>query len=210
MAKISFRFNRDKLVNALAYFSRKGVPELTKMKAAKLLYFADKYHLLKWGRPIIGDHYYCMDHGPVPSFSLTLMTETMDPLTEAQQDRAAIMKILDVVRTGNNPEFRAKVEPDLNVFSDSDIEILDYVISNFGHLSAARLRNLTHQELAYKIADRGRPKGSSCEIPYQLFFAGQNDAGMLRMVEEDQADRDFEESLLYEEVAEDAKQVCSS
>src|SRR5208337_1007198 len=74
MYNLTFDFNIEKLVHALAYFSTSGIRDLTKLKAAKLLYFADKEHLLEHGTPILGDVYFCMDFGPVPSMSLNEMS----------------------------------------------------------------------------------------------------------------------------------------
>lgn len=53
MPHIRFRFAPEKLVQALAYFSHRGVRDLDKMKAPKLLFHADKYHLLTYGRPVM-------------------------------------------------------------------------------------------------------------------------------------------------------------
>ena len=38
-----------------------------KMKALKLVYIADRYHLRKYGRLITNDTYFAMNYGPVPS-----------------------------------------------------------------------------------------------------------------------------------------------
>jgi len=40
MSKLQFTFNRSKFIQALVFFSKNGVTDLTKLKAAKLLYFA--------------------------------------------------------------------------------------------------------------------------------------------------------------------------
>src|SRR5205823_2113196 len=77
MPHIRFRFAPEKLVQALAFFAERGVRDLDKMKAAKLLFHADKYHLLKYGRPVIGDQYACMEYGPVPSASLNVMNDVI-------------------------------------------------------------------------------------------------------------------------------------
>ena len=55
MGDIKFEFNLDKLIHAIAFFCAKGIQDLTKLKVAKLLYFADKKHLLEHGEPILGD-----------------------------------------------------------------------------------------------------------------------------------------------------------
>ena len=65
MYHLTFEFNIEKLVQSIAFFSVSGVPALTKLKVSKLLYYADKTHLLAQGQPIIGDVYFCMDWGPV-------------------------------------------------------------------------------------------------------------------------------------------------
>jgi len=37
-------------------------------KVFKILYLAERAHLVKYGRPIVGDTYMAMKYGPVPSF----------------------------------------------------------------------------------------------------------------------------------------------
>ncbi|OQY45782.1 MAG: hypothetical protein B6240_08350 [Desulfobacteraceae bacterium 4572_87] len=36
-------------------------------KVFKILFFADQKHLSRYGRPVVGDYYVAMRHGPVPS-----------------------------------------------------------------------------------------------------------------------------------------------
>jgi uncharacterized phage-associated protein len=64
MKTIRFHYDQDKVMNALAFFSRKGVADLDQMKSSKLLFLADRAHLLRYGRTITGDTYVCMEHGP--------------------------------------------------------------------------------------------------------------------------------------------------
>ena len=54
--------------------SRGQVSLVEQAEGSKLLYFADKSHLLGHGAPILGDVYWCMDYGPVPSFALNEMS----------------------------------------------------------------------------------------------------------------------------------------
>src|SRR2546430_15478316 len=60
-----------KSTQALNYFARlaaRVAPEsLNKMKALKLLFFADRYHLRKYGPPVSDCAYFAMKHGPVAS-----------------------------------------------------------------------------------------------------------------------------------------------
>jgi Antitoxin SocA-like, Panacea domain len=61
-----------KSTQALNYFAHRaatGAParRLNKMKALKLLFFADRYHLRKYGRPVSECAYFATKHGPVAS-----------------------------------------------------------------------------------------------------------------------------------------------
>jgi uncharacterized phage-associated protein len=199
MAQIRFRFDPQKLVQALAFFSQRGVRDLDKMKAAKLLFHADKCHLLKYGRPVIGDQYACMEYGPVPSTSLNVMRDVID------QDPSfppVVKDLFDEYLTVERPffrkyaVFRARKEADLDVFSDSDIEALDYALKNHGSKPAWKLSQESHEEPAWKLANQNRTRGSSVIMDYRLFFEGHPEAAdMLRFVEAQQEDRDASEEL---------------
>ena len=66
--KIKFNFNRQKAVEAILYFvNARKEKTLTVMHLLKFLYYADKYHLEKYYRPVLGDFYYAMENGPVAS-----------------------------------------------------------------------------------------------------------------------------------------------
>src|SRR5713226_5803606 len=128
MPQIRFRFAPEKLVQALAFFADRGIRDLDKMKAAKLLFHADTYHLLKYGRPVIGDQYACMEYGPVPSASLNVMNDVVahDPhFPPVAKDLFDEYLIVEKGIFKKYAVFRTKREPDLDVFSDSDIEALE-------------------------------------------------------------------------------------
>lgn len=198
MAQIRFRFAPEKLVQALAYFAERGVRDLDKMKAAKLLFHADKYHLLTYGRPVIGDLYTCMEYGPVPSASVNVMN---DVIAHDPEYPPVAKELFDEYVTvekfwRKHPVFRAKKTPDLDVFSDSDIEALDYAVNTFGAKSAWQLSQDSHDEPSWKIANEQRAPGSTVIMDYRLFFEGRPEASdMLRFVEAQQDDRDSAEEL---------------
>ena len=66
---IEFVFKPRKLASAVAYMAWKK-PELAKTQLCKLLFFADKQHLLTFGRTITGDRYYALEQGPAPAHEL--------------------------------------------------------------------------------------------------------------------------------------------
>ena len=62
-----FSFSHRKATQALNFFAQRAGGSINKMKALKLVYFADRYHLRKYGRPVVGDEYLAMNYGPVAS-----------------------------------------------------------------------------------------------------------------------------------------------
>jgi uncharacterized phage-associated protein len=182
MYNLSFAFSVEKLVHSIAFFSVSGARDLTKLKVAKLIYFADKAHLLARGQPIIGDVYWCMDWGPVPSFSLNEMNEAISatigrpevPLLEGC-DVNVFTRVLNIKRgffSSTHPWFEAKESYDASVFSGSELEVLRDTVRVYGAKTAGQLIDLTHKEPTWEIANQSRLPHSRTPIPYELFFVG--------------------------------------
>jgi uncharacterized phage-associated protein len=195
MTQIRFKFDPEKLVQALAFFASHGVDDLDTLKAVKLLYFADRQHLLRYGRPILGDDYYCMKNGPIPTNALSQIQDALSPNPTGDHD-VLFDEYLGVDRSHQYPRFTAKKEPDVDVFSTSDLEVLGEVLTTYGATSAWKLRDLTHLDECVKRADEERlARGvGSVRIPFELFFLG-TDSKLLPLVEADQENRDFADSV---------------
>lgn len=179
MGDIKFEFNLDKLIHAIAFFFAQGISDLTKLKVAKLLYFADKKHLLEHGTPILGDVYFCMDYGPVPSFALNEMSDAIERsgLRDGESDYTKMGKVLRVRRPGlfssqRHPRFEAKCAYDSGVFSDSELMVLAHTAKHYGGNTAYQLVELTHQEPTWKIPNETRAPHGRESISYELFFEG--------------------------------------
>jgi uncharacterized phage-associated protein len=194
---LTFRFSLDKFTNALAYFADKGVKDLTKLKAVKLLYLADRYHLLRYGRPITGDRYIPMDLGPVPEDAFQLISRLIEPAEVADPEREHALTRLEVyrgfMRRYTSPVLRARTAPDLDVFAESELEALSATLKEYGNIPARSLVDLTHEHKAYQRANAGRVPGSSTELPYEFFFedAPESAHGVRALAEHEQEDRDF-------------------
>jgi uncharacterized phage-associated protein len=197
--ELRFRFSLEKFINALSYFASKGIGDLTKLKAVKLLYLADQYHLHRYGRPITGDRYIAMDLGPVPESAFQLIGRIIDPAEVDDPVRARALQQLEV-RKGfryTYPVIRTRQQPDLDVFSDSEIEALDATLKQFGKEPARSLVDMTHEHAAYRRADAGRAPGSSIELPYDYFFddAPASVRDLREVASQDQEDRDFADAF---------------
>jgi uncharacterized phage-associated protein len=77
-------FDPLKFANAAAYLAGR-CSDLTKMKVSKLLFFADKAHLLCYGRTVIGDRYIKMEFGPIPFSAYNLMKRDDRATAEDQE-----------------------------------------------------------------------------------------------------------------------------
>ncbi len=195
MARIRFRFDPEKLIAALAYFASRGVSDLDPMKSNKLLYFADKAHLLKYGRPIIGDTYVGMEHGPVPTMSYNVMKDAFSA-DDPERVSPLLFEYLAVDNSGRYPRFVAKRAPNMEVLSASDVEILDETVTKYGRYDAIELRNLAHEEPEIRHADEmlARSRSGSVPVSFEEILAAASD-NIRAAVMESQENRDFAESL---------------
>jgi uncharacterized phage-associated protein len=61
-----FAFDPEKAIEAVL-FVLPYIRQPTLHSVSKVLYQADRLHVARYGRPVTGDHYVAMRHGPVPS-----------------------------------------------------------------------------------------------------------------------------------------------
>jgi len=151
----NFLFDYKKATQVLNYFAEKSGGKINRMKALKLVYFADRYHLRKYGRLITNDTYYAMDNGPVASGSKDIAEESDFTGREAQNYAS------NYIESSAKYDFASREPVDRAELSISDLEALDYAWSNFGHLTEWAIVDLTHKypdwykhKLSLELADR--------------------------------------------------------
>lgn len=137
-------------LNYFAHLAASGAPlrELNKMKALKLLFFADRYHLRKYGRTVSDCVYFAMKHGPVASEAKNVAEEN-DRLAAPERRYARRF-----VRRKDNYIFGSVADVDESVLSESDREALDFAWKNFGHYTEFELRDITHHYPEWKRHER--------------------------------------------------------
>ena len=175
---VTFTYDFEKALTALVYLASKPqeVPALDKYKAGKLLFLADKYHLVRYGRPILGDYYRALDYGPIPQKTMDALHTLVDDRRQRTPEGNRLAKVLAVERRYQYPRFTANAAPDLEVFSESERRALDHVIAQHGRRSFDELKALTHEMPAYKKA-RARVKGARAVfMRYVDFFEEDPDA----------------------------------
>ena len=131
------------VLEALYYMSKRLDKPLEKLAALKLLFFADRYHLRKYGRLISEDTYYALPHGPVASNSLNIINSVLNG-ENTGSDKIYIERESKNVVKAVDDSF------EIEYLSDSDMEAIDFALDEFGNLSAWDLRDLTHEYPEWK------------------------------------------------------------
>lgn len=139
MQKIGFNFNYKKATQMLNYFATKEGGKINRMKALKLIYFADRYHLRKYNRLITNDTYFAMDNGPVAS--------ACKDIAEASEYTGRIEQSYSSNYIAICPpyELRSKESPDFTILSKSDIEAMNFAWNKFGGLDEWGIVTETHK-----------------------------------------------------------------
>src|SRR6187549_461447 len=104
MPAIEFQLDLDKTREALAYLAWKSPGGLDKYRACKLLFLADKYHLVKYGRTITGDVYYALPLGPAPTRTLNILNMAL----ENPDSPPPLVAALSIDRSYRDPRFSAE------------------------------------------------------------------------------------------------------
>ncbi|WP_204103218.1 MULTISPECIES: Panacea domain-containing protein [Spirulina sp. CCY15215] len=148
-----FNFNAEKGIEAILYIIKNGAKP-TSLHISKVMYFADRKHLETYGRFICGDRYIAMKRGPVPSGIFNLITNIRD--NNKSNQYSLITEIFEKANSAFYVENHCCIKPcrdiNKNLFSQSDLECLDFSIQKYGNLSADRLTDLSHDR-AWKKAD---------------------------------------------------------
>lgn len=130
--QVKFTVDEDKALEVIVYLS-KLLKNSTFFSVGKLLYFADKLSLERYGRFICQDTYAAMENGPVPSAVYDIMKTARDEKRYAHD--------FQVIPTHTIiPQRNA----DLDFFSESDLECLNDALASYGHMSYGELRDAAH------------------------------------------------------------------
>jgi uncharacterized phage-associated protein len=120
-----FHFAYKKAAQALNYFAIKHGGEIDKVHALKLVFFADRYHLRKYGRPITNDQYWAMRLGPVPSG----VKDLFELDSASPEERHYAERFFS--RGQRSHSIRSLAPVDERVLSTSDLEALAFVSQTF-------------------------------------------------------------------------------
>jgi len=133
-------FSYKKSTQAINFFATMQNGVIDKLKTLKLIYFADRYHIRKYGRLITNDNYFAMDYGPVASGTKDII-ELNNFLSEIEKDYA----IRFIEPTTDFNYIRSIKKVNLEEFSASEIEALKYISGKYQKLGSIELSEITHK-----------------------------------------------------------------
>jgi hypothetical protein len=153
-----FQFEREKFIELLLYFSKRGIDEglvIGSTKLNKLLFFTDMRAYTELGEPVTGARYFRLEFGPAPRAMLPVRQELID---------ANQVELKGHDPTDWNDVIIPKREPDLSLFSRDELRIANQVfdemrpfnataISDYSHLKSAGWRVMVDEEdIPYEAA----------------------------------------------------------
>jgi uncharacterized phage-associated protein len=178
----AFSIDMRKAANAVLFVAS-AIPEVRFHKLLKIIYFADLKHLAMYGRPITGDRYVAMKDGPVASWIYDLLKRNRGKEWWDTFEVTWLMK-----------NVMPKTVPDLDCFSDSDIECLQESITENKGLGFGELARKSHG-YAWQ-ATRRHGEISLANIEKQLGLSEP----MIKYIEQRIGDDSFKPSLEKEKV----------
>ncbi len=145
------RFNEEKTLSAMLYLAGQ-TGEIDLYLLMKMLYLADRAHIVKWGRTITGDTYEKMDWGPVPINAYTMINS----LRGVSKWHVNLENWLQFRENKAEKEYivSAVCSPRLRKMSRSDKAILDAVYQDYKDFGFAEINRTVHDDPAYQAFDK--------------------------------------------------------
>ncbi|BEP30320.1 Panacea domain-containing protein [Helicovermis profundi] len=143
------KLNLNKVVEMINYLAA-NVVSLHKVKLMKMLWYSDNLHFKRYGSSISGLAYNALPMGAVPEgYDQIVMLDGV---------------VFDTVSYGEYIGYKFKPTPGFEIkeLTQSEIEALDSIISEFGNMRTDEIVEKMHDEEAYKCTD------SNCIISFSF------------------------------------------
>lgn len=152
-----YMFDDRKAIQLLNYLAIKEGGKIDYLKSMKLIYLIDKFHLRKYGKTITGDQYFAMSRGPVASNTKNIcnyiLREDMDCGKNNYYDK--------FVRKGRERySLQSAEKPDLDFFSEAEIETIDTIYERFKKFTGFKLVDISHDTFEWKSKSDVLKKGA--------------------------------------------------
>jgi uncharacterized phage-associated protein len=193
---VAFEYDFENALAAMVYIAAKEPRSLDVYKICKLVFLADKLHLVQHGRTITGDQICAMEYGPVPSNTYRVLSRLISE-TPGDSRVDVLSSHLNIDRSFSYPRISERKDAPIKFdefLSRSDMRALDEVISLHGAKSFDELKALTHEMPSYKRAWHPERSANNPTMLYEDLFEEDSDAlrGTLEeMIENDELRKAF-------------------
>lgn len=153
--------DEDKLAATILYLLRDCAPSRPSITSlTKMVWLADYNHYRKHLSTITGGKYVALERGPV-------LDDYKAHLESFEENGILRKQEVDVQHEKKKIEYLPTIEPDEDLFTETELDILGEVVRECGSLGGAALTAKTHREgpwhLFWEAEDPGR------RIPYPAF-----------------------------------------
>src|SRR5437867_4342841 len=128
MSEPRIEFEKERFVELLLYYSKRGHDEglvIGATKLNKLLFFSDFRAFARFGKPLTGARYQKLQWGPAPRALLPIRTELIESGQVKPSDPEDWNYVLEPCR-----------EPDMSLFSEKELFVIDEVFEELRPLNA--------------------------------------------------------------------------
>jgi uncharacterized phage-associated protein len=133
----------EKIGNAIVLFAER-IPDLSKTKLLKLLYFLEEQYIKKYNIPLLGIDFEVWQAGPV----------AREIFIDLSQDPVLFKDFIETENRRDAVYIKPKKPFCDDEFSDNELEMMNFILDHLGSLPAHKLVRLTHRKssLWYKQA----------------------------------------------------------
>jgi uncharacterized phage-associated protein len=165
--KIKYNPNFQKIIESILWFAARS--QRTDIHSIlKELFYSDKLHLRKYGRPVTGDDWHRMEYGPVASYAYDFLKHSrISEYVKRQRYTPDILEeAIRAIDVKDPYKIKALREADLDCFSGTDIECMTEALDICNGKDFNELVEMTHKEAAWRnAADNG-------EMAWEDFLEG--------------------------------------
>jgi uncharacterized phage-associated protein len=148
-------FDPEKATEALLFVAER-LESKDMHRISKVLYFADREHLAKYGRPVTCDTYIKMEYGPVPSNIYNTVKDVRDGRDRHYTNTLGKVCSCSEAFAAKESKITPLRSADLDFLSQTDVEELEASVNTYGKLSFDELTSLSHGA-AWEEATPNRP-----------------------------------------------------
>ena len=124
--------------------------QVLKTKMNKLMFYVDFVSFKERSTSMTGSRYVHLQYGPVPDGYELIVA---DMIREGELKLEEI--VFDEKRGIVGQNVTALTDPDMTIFSEDEIRIMDYICEEFRDFGSTKISQLSHQETAYRNTGDG-------------------------------------------------------